>query len=118
MIDYRQVPFTIATDPSPLRIDGDGVVRVGPTRVTLDTVIGAFWDGSTAEEIVQDYPSLDLGDVYATLAYYLRHREEVNHYLELREQQAAKTRREIEARIDLAGLRERLLRRRAAMQQS
>lgn len=25
MIDYRPIPFTVATDPSPLRIDGDGV---------------------------------------------------------------------------------------------
>ena len=39
------------TDILPLETDGDGVVRVGNTRVTLDTIIMALTDGATAEEI-------------------------------------------------------------------
>jgi uncharacterized protein (DUF433 family) len=98
----------------PLRIDADGVVRVGKTRVTLDTVVSAFCDGATAEEIVLDYPTLDLADVYAVISYYLRHRETVGEYLRAREAQAAAVRRENEARFDPAGIRDRLLARRNA----
>ena len=70
MIEYRPIPFVIATDPSPLWIDGDGVVRVGQTRVTLDTVIGTHNDGTSPEDILDQYPSLELADVYGTIAYY------------------------------------------------
>jgi uncharacterized protein (DUF433 family) len=52
------------TEVMPLEVDQDGTVRVGKTRVTLDTVIAAFTEGATAEEIVQQYPSLQLADVY------------------------------------------------------
>ncbi|MEW5830264.1 MAG: DUF433 domain-containing protein, partial [Chloroflexota bacterium] len=48
----------IETQPLPLAVDIDGVVRISGTRVTLDTVIYAFLDGATAEEIAQQYPSL------------------------------------------------------------
>ena len=51
----------ITTATVPVATDVDGVTRVGETRVTLDTVIGAFLDGAAAEEIVFQYPSLDLG---------------------------------------------------------
>jgi len=35
---------------------------VAASRVTLDTLVGAFLNGCTVEEIVMKYPSLDLGD--------------------------------------------------------
>ena len=54
------VTLMIAAEPIPLEADGEGVVRVGGTRVTLDTVVAAFNEGATAEEIVYQYPSLDL----------------------------------------------------------
>ncbi len=56
-----------ATEFIPLTVDDDGVIRVGRTHVTLDTVITAFLDGATAEEIAQQYPSLDLADVYSVI---------------------------------------------------
>ena len=59
-----------ATEVIPLAVDIQGVLRVGNTRVTLDTVIAAFADGATAEEIVQQYPSLHLADVYSVIGYY------------------------------------------------
>jgi len=40
----------IATEPIPLEADAYGVVRVGKTRVTLDTVVAAFVEGATAED--------------------------------------------------------------------
>jgi uncharacterized protein (DUF433 family) len=71
----------LTADPTPLRRDEHGVVRVGDTRVTLEVVVGAFRKGAAAEEIVARYDVLALPDVYATLAFYLRHQVEVDAYL-------------------------------------
>jgi len=104
--------LSIAAEPVPLATDANGVVRVGRTRVTLDTVIGAFLDGATAEEITYQYPSLHLADVYAVIAYYLRRPSEVDAYLQRRKQQAESVRKQNEARFDPHGVRDRLLARR------
>ena len=98
----------ITTETVPLMTDVDGVMRVGETRVTLDTVVGAFLDGATAEEIIYQYPSLDLGDVYSVLGYYLRRRSEVDSYLQRRREQIEKARQENESRFDPTGVRERM----------
>ena len=55
--------LVIVDTPVPLSSDTHGVVRVGRTRVTLETVVSAFGRGATAEEIVQQYLSLNLADV-------------------------------------------------------
>jgi uncharacterized protein (DUF433 family) len=102
----------LSADPLPLTTDADGVVRVGGTRVTLDTLVEAYADGLTAEAIVEQYPSLSLADVYTALGYYLRHRADVDAYLARRRQQAADVRRENEARADPVGVRARLKARR------
>lgn len=104
--------FMITPEPIPLSADRDGVMRVGDTRVTLDTVVAAFHEGATAEEISQQYPSLRLADVYAVIGYYLRHQTEVEGYLRQRQQRAADVRQTNEASFDPAGVRERLLARR------
>ncbi len=83
------------------------------TRVTLDTVVVAFAEGATAEEIAQQYPTLALADIYAILSFYLRRREEVDAYLQERNEQRSKVRRENESRFDPNGVRERLMSRRA-----
>jgi uncharacterized protein (DUF433 family) len=102
----------VTAQPVPLANDADGVVRIGGTRVTLDTVIAGFREGLTAEEIATQYPSLDLADVYLVIGYFLSHREQVEDYLGARQQLAAEIRRENEARFDPAGIRDRLLARR------
>ncbi|HAG85258.1 MAG TPA: hypothetical protein DCL61_29960 [Cyanobacteria bacterium UBA12227] len=96
--------LAIVAEPAPLEITADGVVRVGKTRVTLDTVVAVFQQGSTAEEIVYRYPSLKLADVYATVAFYLNHQQDVETYLQQRQQQAQEVRRMNEARFDPQGL--------------
>lgn len=103
------MPLALAAEPFPLATHPDGVVHVGGTRVTLDTVVYAFQDGATAEEITLRYPALNLADAYAAITYYLRHREGVEGYLAEREEKAANVRRENEARSDPRGIRERLL---------
>ena len=104
----------IAAEPIPLETDADDVVRVGETRVTLDTVVAAFQQGATAEEIVYQYPSLNLADVYSVIGYYLRQRSDVEAYLRRRQRQADEIREQNEARFDSHGVRDRLLARRAA----
>jgi uncharacterized protein (DUF433 family) len=105
--------LTIAAKPIPLEADTNGVVRVSGTRVTLDTVVAAFEEGATAEEIVFQYPSLNLAHVYAVIAYYLQQRPQVEAYLQWRRAQADKIQQQNEARFDPHGIRERLLARRA-----
>jgi uncharacterized protein (DUF433 family) len=102
----------VAAEPMPLTTDADGVVRIGGTRVTLDTVVTAFRQGATAETIAEQYPSLTLADVYTALGYYLRHQAEVDAYLQRRRDQADQARRENEARWTPIGIRDRLLARR------
>ncbi len=104
--------FSIATEPIPLAEDSDGVVRVSGTRVTLDTVVTAFNEGATAEEIVYQYPSLPLADVYAVISYYLRQRANVEAYMHKRQQLGAEMRKQNEARFSPQGIRERLMARR------
>jgi uncharacterized protein (DUF433 family) len=105
--------LSIDTEPVPLVVGEDAVVRVGGTRVTLETVLGAFQDGATPEEIVLEYPSLALADVYAAVGYYLRHRGRADDYLDEQRRRGAEVRALNEARCDAAGIRERLEARRA-----
>ncbi len=89
-----------------------GVLRVGDSRVSLDTVIIAFGQGASPEQIVEDYDSLELGEVYAVISYYLQNREEVENYLAQRKVGRDKLRRQIESRSNPHGIREKLLARR------
>jgi len=99
----------LTAGPLPLNADADGVVRVGGTRVTLDTIVEAFQEGLTPEEIQQQYPSVGLPDLYSAVTYYLHHREEVEEYLSRRAREREAVRREVESRFDPRGIRERLL---------
>jgi uncharacterized protein (DUF433 family) len=101
--------LTVDVQTIPLKADQDGVMRVGETRVTLDTVVHAFEQGHTAEEIVSHYPALWLADVYAVIAYYLNNQAEVRAYLQQQEEAAQKIWRQIEAKADYQAFRERLL---------
>ena len=96
------------TEPVPLRQDRDGVIRVGGTRVTLDTVLAAHAQGATPEQIAEDYSVLEPADVYAAIVYYLRHRDEVDEYLQHQGRLADETQREIEELFPREGVRKRL----------
>ena len=90
-------------------MDQAGVLRVSDTRVSLDSVIFAFNEGSTPEEIAQQYTTLNLADIYAVISYYLQNHDEVVEYLQRRTTHRAELREEVEARFDPSGLRARLL---------
>lgn len=71
-------------DAIPLSKDGSGVYRVGRSRVTLHLVVRAFNCGATPEEIAQDFPSLQLPDIYQVIGYYLKHGSELAEYFDRR----------------------------------
>lgn len=100
---------TIPAEPIPIALDSDGVYRVDGTRIPLETVVAAYDQGWSPEEIVHSFPTLDLSDVYAVITYRLRHRTEVDAYLQRQEDRAQKLQQEIEKRYPTEGLRERLL---------
>lgn len=102
--------FTLQAETAPLREDAAGALRVGNSRVLLELVIRAFQDGATPETIVQRYSTLELPDVYAVVAYYLRHPSEVEGYLARREQKAEEVRQRIESQQgDLSEIRARVV---------
>lgn len=79
-----------------LEYDAQGTIRIEGTRIPLDTIVYAFEDGESAEEICEHFPSLDLGSVYAAITYYLRHRAEVGAYLRRRVATAVAVRMRLE----------------------
>ena len=114
-IGDHTVAFNVQTEAPPLAEDASGALRIGSSRVLLEIVVRAFQDGATPETIVQRYSTLELPDVYAVLAYYLRHSNEVQEYLAQREQKAEQVRQRIESQQgDLSEIRARLLTRRRA----
>ena len=106
---YSNVSLTLEQEQTPLPKDAAGAVRVGGTRVTLDTVAKSFRNGATAEEVVQQYPSLQLADVYLVFSFILRHGPEVEDYIQQRGDGARAIRRDIEGAFRPEGIRARLL---------
>jgi len=69
-----------------IRADEHGVLRIGATRVSLDSVVYAFQQGHAPETIQDQYPALSLEEVYGAIAFYLSNRGEVEDYLRRQEQ--------------------------------
>jgi uncharacterized protein (DUF433 family) len=108
----------IYQDPVPLRRDEADAIRVGKSRVLFCLVVEAYKQGATPEQIAREkYTSLDLADTYAAIAYYLRHPEEVDAYLEQIDREADELQRKFEAMEPKPTFREILRARRAEMEQ-
>jgi uncharacterized protein (DUF433 family) len=60
----------------------DDMYRLAGTRVSLDSIVHAFWHGQAAESIAQSFPVLTLEQVYGALTFYLANKSEVDTYLE------------------------------------
>ena len=84
----------------PFRQLADGTIRLGETRITLETILDSYGLGQRPEEIHAAFPSLELADIYAVIAYYLKNRETVDHYLA---EQEADSRRLLAELADLPG---------------
>jgi uncharacterized protein (DUF433 family) len=59
----------------------DGSWRVSGTRVSLDSVVHAYWEGRQPEAIAADYPALSLEQIHGAIAFYLRNRLQIDAYL-------------------------------------
>jgi len=70
-------------------------IRLKGTRVGIETVLSDYLDlGLFPEQIVARYRTLSLEQVYATLTYYWRNREQVEAYLRAVEREMELQRRE------------------------
>lgn len=114
-MDEREVNdlLPLQAEPPPLRVNAGGAVRIGSTRISLDLVVEQYENGMTPEDMARAYDTLVLADVYAVIAYYLRHRDEVRTYLKRRAEEADALRTKIAAERPRI-LREELLARRRA----
>jgi uncharacterized protein (DUF433 family) len=105
--------LVIAAEVVPLTMDRDGVARVGGTRVTLESLLAAYCQGATAEELAQRYPAVALSDIYAVIAYFLRHRADVEDYLAQSQARSEQARQQFASQLDPHRIRDRLLARRS-----
>jgi uncharacterized protein (DUF433 family) len=80
-----------------LRLDKHGDIRIGKSRVLLDTILDHYKAGTPVEEIIRAYDTLNPADVFEAIAYYLRHKEEVEAYFQRREAEAQILWKQIEA---------------------
>jgi uncharacterized protein (DUF433 family) len=64
-----------------VRVDEHGVMRIGNSRVMLDSIVAGFEQGHSPETLQQQYPALSLEEVYGAITYYLAHMDEVHTYL-------------------------------------
>jgi len=75
-LKLKDMPAVLATQTVPLVAGGDGVIHVEGTRVPLETVVAAFENGATAEEIRpvrwladENFEYEGTIDAYGTLPY-------------------------------------------------
>jgi uncharacterized protein (DUF433 family) len=102
----------------PLTVTEQGTIRIKGSRVSLDSIIHHFKLGATAEQIVQSFPSLSLGDI----AYYLTHRQEIEEYLHQQEIEADALQEQLESnpeyQAEIAELRSRIMGQWAAVREN
>src|SRR5438093_4141279 len=114
--------LTLETIPIPLHDDGHGGLRVGRTRVSLESVWHMHQQGASPADIVRAFDTLQLADVHAVLAWALRHSDDVGAYLKRRDEEAARIRRQLEeagltpTREESAELKGKLMARRKDLQ--
>ena len=104
-----------AVQTVPLTQTPEGVIRISDTRVPLETILYHYKQGASAEEIVNRFPAVSLGQVHAVLAYYLSHQVELDAYLQEQEEADAAFQKQLEAnpqyQADRVAFRERLMQR-------
>lgn len=82
----------------PLKIDEQGTIYISRTKVTLDILIARYQQGDSPEAMHEGFPTVSLTDIYAVIAYYLAHRDELDAYLKQRDDDVERIRQEMEAR--------------------
>ncbi len=96
-IHQEEANRVVGVSDLPLRLDNQGDIHIGASRVLLDTIVEHFKTGMPVEEIIRGYDTLVPADVYEAIAYYLRHKEDVEAYLQRRQGEADALWQHIEA---------------------
>ena len=65
----------------------NGVYYIPGTRISLDSIVYAFRQGSSPESIREDFDDLSLPHVYGAIAFYLDHQSDIHAYLASRKEQ-------------------------------
>ncbi|MGK2964240.1 MAG: DUF433 domain-containing protein [Tepidiformaceae bacterium] len=100
---------TIHADPAPVEAWPDGSIRVGGTRLLLALVVDYYERGETPQQIAAAF-AMPEQDILGALAYYARHREELNEYFARRAAEADELRKRVESEPGYAELIERIKR--------
>ena len=58
-----------------------GKPRIAGTRIRVQDIVAWTELGRSPDDIVGGHPHITLGDVYAALAYYHDHREEIDRHI-------------------------------------
>jgi uncharacterized protein (DUF433 family) len=87
----------------------EGVYYVPGTRISLDSIVYAFREGCSPENIREDFEGLTLAHVYGAIAFYLDRQTDIDAYLLQRKEQWAELERQgtpaspnLQARIERA----------------
>jgi len=91
---------TFGTLPKVVRRVEGGTLRVGNSRVSLDSVVYEFNRGENVIQIQESFSSLSLADIHAAIAYYLHNKEKVDKYISKRTADFEKKRLENQIRPD------------------
>jgi uncharacterized protein (DUF433 family) len=89
--------FPLEAVETPVRFDENGIAYVADTTVRLTSVLSAYLNDDSPEDIVESYPAIRLADVYGVIAYYLNHRQAMDSYLIQQSQLSAATRQAFES---------------------
>lgn len=66
---------------SPYIEQRNGGLYIAGTRVSLETVVIRFHEGTSPERIAQSFPTLELAQVYGAIAYYLDNRQLIDEHI-------------------------------------
>ena len=72
----------------------EGGWRIAGTRVSLDSIVHAYWDGLSPEQILCEFPSLTLEKTHDAFSFYFQNRKEIDHYLKTQAARWEQLRRE------------------------
>jgi len=74
-----------ATDVAYVAPVAEGGWRLTESRVSLASLVHAYWEGYSPEAMAEDFPSLSLEQIHGAIAFYLGHREEVDRFMAAQE---------------------------------
>ena len=64
-----------------------GRMRIDGTRITVHRIATLYKQGQSAEDIVQTYPQLSLGQIYTALAFFHANRQQIDAELDAADSQ-------------------------------